>query len=106
MMSKFLHGKVFLIVFLSFSFCLSAQSNSKNNAKQNPVKIYNQAVDHLENEDYYAASQCFLEVVNLNPAYSDAWFNLALCSYQLGEFDLAYHYLESAEKYEKNNSTV
>ena len=106
MMSKFLHGKVFLIVFLSFSFCLSAQSNSKNNAKQNPVKIYNQAVNHLENEDYYAASQCFLEVVNLNPAYSDAWFNLALCSYQLGEFDLAYHYLESAEKYEKNNSKV
>ena len=55
MMSKFLHGKVFLIVFLTFSCCLSAQSNSKNNAKQNPVKIYNQAVNHLENEDYYAA---------------------------------------------------
>ena len=105
-MSKFLHGKVFLIVFLIFSFSLHAQSNSKKNTKQNPVKMFNEAVEFLEDEDYYTASQYFLEIVNINPAYSDAWFNLALCSYQLGEFDLAYHYLESAEKYEKNHSKV
>ena len=41
------------------------------------------------------------EVVNQNPAFSQAWFNLAECSYKLEEFDLALTYLQNAEKYEK-----
>ena len=46
-MSNFLHGKVFFIVFLIFSFSLHAQSNSKKNTKQNPVKMFNEAVEFL-----------------------------------------------------------
>lgn len=71
-----------------------------------PLDIYNKACALQEEENWYAASQYFIEVVNLNPAFSDAWFRLADCSYKLGEFDLAFQYLTSAEKYEKNNSSI
>ena len=104
MMNKKVQVKIFVL--LMFSFCLYAQNNSNKSEKQNPVKIYNQALSYFEDEDYYTASQYFLEVVTINPAYSDAWFNLARCSYQLGEYDLAFRYLESAEKFEKNNSKI
>lgn len=106
MMNKKVQVKIFVFVLLMFSFCLYAQNNSNKSEKQNPVKIYNQALSYFEDEDYYTASQYFLEVVTINPAYSDAWFNLARCSYQLGEYDLALRYLESAEKFEKNNSKI
>lgn len=74
--------------------------------KKNPLSIYNKAVELQNDENWYDACQYYIEVVNLNPAFSDAWFRLADCSYHLGEFDLAFQYLTNAEKYEKNNSSV
>lgn len=73
---------------------------------KNILKLYNEAVELQNEENWYTASQYFIEVVNSNPAFSDAWFRLADCSYHLGEFDLAFQYLESAEKYEKNKSEI
>lgn len=70
------------------------------------ISVYNKGVEFQAEENWYTASQYFMEVVEINPAFSDAWFKLADCSYRLGEFDLAYQYLESAEKYEKNNSAI
>ncbi len=86
--------------------CLFAVSPLFSAESKNALSIYNKAVDLQNDENWYAASQYFIEVVNLNPAFSDAWFRLADCSYKLGEFDLAYQYLTSAEKYEKNNSNI
>jgi len=59
-----------------------------------------------QNENWYDASLFYIEVVNENPAFTDAWFRLADCSYMLGEFDLALQYLEQAEKYEKSNAKI
>ncbi len=73
---------------------------------KNTLKLYNEAIALQEEENWYTASQYFIEVVNSNPAFSDAWFRLADCSYHLGEFDLAFQYLESAEKYEKDKSEI
>ena len=73
---------------------------------KNILKLYNEAVELQNNENWYTASQYFIEVVNSNPAFSDAWFRLADCSYHLGEYDLAFQYLESAEKYEKDRSEI
>ena len=73
---------------------------------QSPLDLYNKAVTLQENEEWYDASQYYLEVVNMNPAFSDAWFKLAECSYRLGEFDLAYKYLSKAEVYEKNKPEI
>ena len=73
---------------------------------KNTLRLYNEAVELQNDENWYTASQYFIEVVNSNPAFSDAWFRLADCSYHLGEFDLAFQYLESAEKYEKDKSEI
>ena len=73
---------------------------------KNAIKLYNQAVELQNDENWYEASQYYVEVVDINPAFSDAWFRLSECSYHLGEFDLAYQYLGNAEKYEKNNSKI
>jgi len=73
--------------------------------KQSALSLFNQGLENEAEENWYAASQYYIEVVNINPSYSEAWYRLADCSYKLGEFDLALQYLSEAEKYEKNNST-
>ena len=102
-MSKKLSRFVITLIFVSALGGLSPlfAADSKN-----ILKLYNEAVALQEEENWYTASQYFIEVVNSNPAFSDAWFRLADCSYHLGEFDLAFQYLESAEKYESNKSEI
>ena len=70
------------------------------------LERYNQGLQAQANESFYEASQYYLEVTAQNPAFTDAWYKLAECSYKLGEFDLALQYLENAEKYEKNNLAI
>lgn len=71
---------------------------------QTVLENYNEGLRYQQDENFYLAQQYYLEVVGMNPAYSNAWFKLAECSYKLGEFDLALNYLSSAEKYEPSNS--
>lgn len=99
---KKLGGRVVIICFLFLVSAFPMFAADKKSA----LSIFDKAVEFENQENWYAASQYYLEVVNINPAFSDAWFRLAECSYKLGEFDLAYQYLENAEKYEKNKSDI
>lgn len=92
----------FFCVLLILSLFSQVFCNSKKSVKQ----IFDEAVEYQQDDNWYAAAQNYLEVVNINPAFSEAWFNLANCSYKLEEFDLALNYLQNAEKYEKNNPKV
>ncbi len=67
---------------------------------------YTQGMQYQSDENYYTASQYYLEITTQNPAFTDAWYRLAECSYKLGEFDLALQYLENAQKYEKDNTKI
>ena len=102
-MSKKLSRFVLTLIFAS---ALSGLSPLFAADSKNVLKLYNEAVALQKDENWYTASQYFIEVVNFNPAFSDAWFRLADCSYHLGEFDLAFQYLESAEKYENNKPEI
>ena len=75
-------------------------------AQKSAVELFNEGVKLQNDENYYAAAQNYIEVVEINPSYFDAWYRLSDCSYRLGEYDLALTYLENAEKLEKNNSRV
>lgn len=68
------------------------------------VEKFNMGEEAQLEENFYLAQQYYLEVVAINPAYSQAWYKLAECSYKLGEFELAQNYLTNAEKYEPTNS--
>ena len=98
-------GKVFAAVLVCFTI---AQGLFAAPAADSATVLekYNQGIKLQQDESYYTASQYYLEVVSANPAFTDAWYHLAECSYKLGEFDLALQYLESAEKYEKNNLQI
>ena len=88
-----------LVVVFLCGFGLFAEQSSV-------LDLYKKGRDLQADENYFQASQYYLEVVNANPAFSQVWFNLAECSYKLGEFNLAFQYLENAEKYEKKNSKI
>lgn len=85
---------------------LYAQNIKKSGLTADLLRTYNKGLENQQNENFYLASQNYLEVVEMNPAFSDAWLKLAECSYKLGEFDLALRYLESAELYEKENWVI
>ena len=101
MMSKKIGRVLFAIVFEIVVGAFIGSEQLFAAESKNILKTYNEAVELQNEENWYTASQYFIEVVNSNPAFSDAWFRLADCSYHLGEYDLAFQYLESAEKYEK-----
>ena len=67
------------------------------------VELFSLAEKAENLEKWYEASQFYMECLQKNPVYGDAWFHLAQCSYQLGEFDLVLEYLENAEKYSSFN---
>jgi len=90
---------VFLTLLLAASLFYAQKAKT-------PKELYNQAFEYESEENWYDASQYYLEVVKENPAYSDAWFRLSNCCYRLGEYDLAFQYLENAERYEKSNASI
>ena len=93
-----------IVVFAVCLFACQALFGAGNSAAV--LEKYNMGMKAQSNESYYEASQYYLEVTVENPAFTDAWYKLAECSYKLGEFDLALQYLENAEKYEKNNLAI
>ena len=102
-MSRKLAGVLLALVFFA---ALAKPAQVSAAESKNILKLYKEAVEFQNEENWYTASQYYIEVVNSNPAFSDAWFRLADCSYHLGEYDLAFQYLESAEKYEKDRSEI
>ena len=79
---------------------------SQSRSSKSPVQLYNKALEFQNQEDYYSAVEIYKTVLDLNPQYSDAWYNLALCTYNLGNYDLTITYADNAAKYSPNLSTI
>jgi tetratricopeptide (TPR) repeat protein len=57
---------------------------------------YEQGRSLMLEDDWYGASESFMECVRLNPAHAGANAALAECYYELGEFDQALSWVQSA----------
>lgn len=79
---------------------------AQRRSNESPVQLYNKALEFQNQEDYYSAIEIYKIVLELNPQYSDAWYNLALCTYNLGNYDLTITYADNAAKYSPNLSTI
>lgn len=79
---------------------------AQRRSNESPVQLYNKALEFQNQEDYYSAIEIYKTVLELNPQYSDAWYNLALCTYNLGNYDLTITYADNAAKYSPNLSTI
>lgn len=82
--------------------CFSQNYSSPKSAKD----CFDEGVRAERNENWYLASQHFLEAINKNPSYGEAWLSLSGCSYMLGEYDLVLSQLSEAEKYLRDDSRV
>lgn len=91
----------FLVLILIFShFCFVYSQTT------DVLSLYNRGNEYQNESSWYLAIQDYLEVVRINPAFSEAWYNLSECSYKLGEYDLALQYLKQAETLEKDNARI
>lgn len=89
-----------IILLFSCAYVLTAQN------VKNPLSFYSKGLELENEESWFAAAQEFHQVITLNPAFSDAWFHLASCSYKLAEYELALDYIEQAERLEKDKSQI
>lgn len=92
---------LFFVCAIALSYPLVAQRRAKS-----ALEYFDAGLSEQNNEDWYSASEYFMEAINANPAYTEAWFHLSQCSYQLGEYDLSLSQLESAEKYSKDDDAI
>ena len=94
--------KIFVLSVFVFFFDAFAQNSKAKSA----VELYNSARKFQEQDDYFLALELYKEALDLNPQYGDAWYNLAQCSYCLGNYDLAISYAENAALYSPNMSDI
>lgn len=94
------------IVIVLILILLSENIFAQRRTNESPVQLYNRALEFQNQEDYYSAIEIYKTVLELNPQYSDAWYNLALCTYNLGNYDLTITYADNAAKYSPNLSTI
>ena len=97
------NNKSFYSFFL-YLLCILIPCNASTNLSA--VELFEKGVKEQNNENWYMASQYFMETVQANPVYAQAWYELSFCSYQLGEYDLALSYLDNAEKYAQNDTKI
>ena len=96
---QFLTLTLSLCMALCMTFSAAAESKTA-------LSLYNRAYQFQQREDYYSAIESYREALQINPQYGDAWYNLALCTFHLGEYDLAVKYADTAEKYSRNLSEI
>ena len=68
-------------------------------SKLSASELYNIGYDYFLEKNWWQASEKFQEALQKNEAYSDAWYMLAKCSYEMNQFDLAIEYVSKAQKY-------
>lgn len=90
-----------LFILMSAAAGLSAQTRSKS-----ATSLYDDAYREQQAGNYYGAVESYREALQLNPQYGDAWYNLATCVYNLGEYDLAVEYTNNALRYSRRTSEI
>lgn len=90
---------LFCILIAAGSLCFAAQNKTA-------LSLYEKGVSEQISGNFYAAVDSFTEALQINENYGDAWFHLAQCTYELGEFDLALDYTLKAETYSRNFSEI
>ena len=98
--------KTSIRILLFCAFCICFAGAPSFCAEKTASSFFDEGLSAQNDENWYAASQHFLEAVQTNPVYADAWFHLAQCSYQLGEFELVLTQLDEAEKYAKDDTAL
>ena len=83
---------------------LEAQNAGSNAA--GAAALYERGKAFMADEDWYSASEAFLDCLRLNPAHAEGTAALAECYYELGEFDEALNWVRKARLLARNNTSI
>jgi tetratricopeptide (TPR) repeat protein len=86
-----------IIILLLLNYSLFAQS---------PASYYEQGRAFMVQEDWYSASEAFLETLRLTPNHAEATAALAECYYALEEFDEALVWVKKARTLARGNISL
>ncbi|MDR1574881.1 MAG: tetratricopeptide repeat protein [Treponema sp.] len=96
------------VLFLIFALCLAsgfelaAQGVPRGGTAEAAV-YYERGREYMSLEDWYSASESFIECIRLNPAHAEGTAALAECYYELGEFDQALLWARKARSLARSN---
>jgi len=88
---------------------LEAQNAAGGNAATGAAgaaALYEKGRAFMANEDWYSASEAFLDCLRLNPAHAEGTAALAECYYELSEFDEALNWARKARLLARNNTSI
>jgi tetratricopeptide (TPR) repeat protein len=88
-----------IIIFL---FCGFFQVSAQQ--ARDVASLYEQGREAMFNEDWYSATEAFLECLRRNPAHTEATRSLAEAYYELGEYDEAWTWVRKARALARLNS--
>lgn len=92
-----------LIIAGTLAAALSAQGRGTG---RTAIELFADGQELQAHKQWFDAMDLYQEALSMNPQYGDAWYNMALCSYALGSYDLCVQYADNAAKYERNLSDI
>ncbi|MDR1904221.1 MAG: tetratricopeptide repeat protein [Treponema sp.] len=101
-----IRDKVILIWKMFFLMMFLIPAAIQAQMPRSAASYYEQGRRNMINEDWYAASEDFLECLRLSPAHAEATDALANCYYELGEFDEALVWVRKARTLSRGNMTL
>lgn len=70
------------------------------------ASLFDEGMGFQSERDWWNASEKYQEALKINPSYTDAWYRLAQCVYQMDQSEAALEYLQSAKKYAPGRSDI
>jgi tetratricopeptide (TPR) repeat protein len=74
--------------------------------EKSALELFEEAQTLQNRGQWYDAVDLYQEALTINPQYGEVWYNLAVCSYALGSYDLAVQYADNASKYARNFTAI
>ena len=103
MKNKFTGRTIFPVIILILFF---SPLNTRLSAQTGAPALYEKGRAYALTEDWYAASESFIECLRFNPAHAEATAALAECYYELGEFDEALIWVRKARTLSRSNTSL
>ncbi|HUX51296.1 MAG TPA: tetratricopeptide repeat protein [Spirochaetia bacterium] len=94
---------IYLFLAIAVAAPIAAQSQSPTPTARD---LFRQGQSAETSENYYRAIELYIESLNLNPSYLPPMLGLADAYYAINEFDAALKYVQQAQKYAGDSSSV
>ncbi len=93
-------------VFAAIACAMFLSAFSFAQGSKSAAYLFEEGLNYQSERDWWNASEKYQEALKVNPSYTDAWYRLAQCVYQMDQSEAALEYLQSAKKYAPGRSDI